>query len=147
MARRLRIIIALLGALVPLRAGAVEYWMWEVIELRSYGEQQRDLVRLLVPWLAKIRFYDATHQSSIEIEEDAVIFADPDGDFVGITGRYNCISIAYYTTPAHMITRGLTGRERSDAFEAALTGFLQNLPTPRVTQRIVAGTQTCGDAI
>ena len=150
MLRRFHVVATIVALLAPTIACAMDdtkYWMWEVLELRSYGEERHDLTELLVPWLARIHFYDTTRHSSIQIEEDALVYSDPDGDFIGITGRFNCISVAYYTTPAHKIIKGKTERERSDAFELALTEFLENLPTPRLTHRIVAGTQTCGDAI
>jgi hypothetical protein len=118
-----------------------------IFEIRSYGEQPRDIVALLVPFLAKLRFSRAQRPSSMKIPDGAEAFGRLDGDFVITSGRFNCILIAYYSGYPGLGPDGAVPKDRAGAFAANLLDFLDGLPTPRPQPRqVTLGSKYCSDA-
>ena len=107
-----------------------------LVEIRSYGEQYRDLKALLVPFLAKHRFYESSLRDKTKAGAPASAFTGPDGDFAATTGRYNCVLVAYYSTRTEPSSDGAMPRDRANSFTIALDEFLTGLPEPRPTFRV-----------
>ena len=119
------------------------------MEVTSYGERPRDLLALLVPFLAKQQFYQPFQRLSAKYAEGSAFFDNPDkprGDFIVTAGRFNCIVVVYYSNPNTGPNADLS-KERAYAFQLALLDFLEGLPTPRPVQREVTfGSRYCANA-
>ncbi len=106
-----------------------------VRELHSYGEERRDLLTLMAPFLAAQGFSDGPAGRDINVFGEATTFLGADGDLIGVRGRFNCIVVTYYSTFQHD-----PGRTRSldvalSAFNRALDAFLSSLPSPKLQSR------------
>jgi hypothetical protein len=118
-----------------------------VKEIKSYGEERRDLIALFVPFLAKHDFYDDAAISEARDYSDTATYRGPDGDFVGIRGRYNCIVITYYSTLKDPASRKRSAGAALDAYEEAIEAFVASLPSPKLAVRtLIWGTPACGTA-
>ncbi|MBS0376739.1 MAG: hypothetical protein JSR73_19355 [Proteobacteria bacterium] len=114
------------------------------MEVTSYGERPRDLLALLVPFLAAKHYTWRRPPASSEIPEGSAAFEHPDGDFVVTAGRFNCIVVAYYALSPGKDRWGVVARDRAGSFEVALMDFLEGLPTPRpVPREVVFGSKYC----
>lgn len=118
-----------------------------LVMLSSYGEQPNDLIELLVPFLAR-------HEFAIDrprrVDDNGVATANfvsaashaYGRDSIYVSGRYNCIVLAYYSSPYERLRRPVDGIMRSAKFRMDLEGFVQSLPTPRLrTQDLTLGTR------
>ncbi len=152
---RMKAIALSLGALLAVanagRAASPEAPMTNielVRELRSYGEERRDLVALFIPFLAEIGFTDSeSKMPDASFFGETSTIAGSNGDFIGIRGRYNCIVLVYYSTLREDRSRSRTLRTTVDAFDSALTEYVARLPSPKLTLRSVTwGATTCANA-
>jgi hypothetical protein len=117
------------------------------IEIRSYGEQSRDLLALMVPFFAKIEFSQITTIPVDRDKEGAGIFAAPNGDYVATAGRYNCLIVVYSSTVKGVGKDGIAPTERFNKFRSTVRDFLAGLPAPRPVPRDVEwGKKSCLDA-
>ena len=116
-----------------------------LVLLTSYGEKPNDLIELLVPFLAK---HDFAMDRPRRIDDKGVASASfqntdalgYDKDFIVVAGRYNCVIVAYFSSPYERLSRPVNGILRSAQFRVDLEGFVQSLPTPRLrTEDIVWG--------
>ncbi len=115
-----------------------------VIELRSYGEYPRDMIELLVPFVARLEFAEVRITTKSPPGVAAAAFVAADGDFLIVTGRFNCIVVAYFARWPYRTSRGPTARDRADSFRAELDGFLARLPTPRLDwSEVIWGENHC----
>jgi len=118
-----------------------------VREVRSYGEERRDLAALFVPFLSAHGFHDSSTMPDAWFFDETVTFGGDDGDFVGVRGRYNCIVLVYYSTLREPKSRRRSIRSALDEFEAAMADFVARLPSPKLAVRSLTwGDPKCPDA-
>jgi hypothetical protein len=147
-------LVLFLGCLVPLAVVQADtapkrdsrFHREGAIEIRSYGESPRDLLALLVPFLAHREFVP-DRPAADSSNQGAATFSGSNGDFVSTTGRFNCLIVVYLSrSSAKEIGQSpVPGNFR--AFRLALGEFLAGLPTPRPVPRDIEwGAKSCFDS-
>jgi hypothetical protein len=137
----LRVLLALMLCVAPITLNAeVPDWLFRpvaIVELRSYGEQPQDMIELLVPFLANLGFTATITSAGIRDSGiNRAMLRYSDSDVVGMRGASNCVVLEYFVTrPMRPLHGGPSSKERAETFTAALTLFLRELPTPRLSMR------------
>ena len=105
------------------------------IELRSYGEQPRDLVELLVPFVANLGFSVRVNSSSLRDPGiNQALVRESDGDIVALWGKgFNCVVVEYFVIWQRNLKADSLAAKRAQIFETALDRFLRGLPAPRLS--------------
>ena len=107
------------------------------LEIRSPGEEARDVIELLVPLFAKLNFTERLRKTDALSEVTTTSFLASNGDFIGVAGRRSCVVVAFTATrhPTAEVARGV--RDRAADLSAQIRSFLAGLPTPRPVAREV----------
>ena len=148
---RLAFLLAILVPLVLARADTApklesRFHREGAIEIRSYGERPRDLLALLMPFLAKREFSRSDPISEETASEGSATFTGRNGNFLSTAGHVNCIVVVYLSLSVAKGTRALNNAENFSAFRTALSDYLSGLPTPRPVPRDIEwGTKACVD--
>ena len=117
------------------------------LEIRSYGEQPRELIELLVPLFAKYQFAELLPRKQVASGLAQAIFrsgviansASVPATIVAM-GNFNCVAVDFFL----MDSRGNYDRpyrdKNTDVFRSRLVQFIFGLPAPQPTIREISWT-------
>jgi len=118
-----------------------------LLEIRSAGEEARDLIDLLMPFLARLNFTEQTRRFDPVKGFTTTSFVATNDDFIGVGGRRGCLLLRFIAsrTPPGPVRAGV--RDRAADFSHELASFLRGLPTPRPVARAVTPVGPPGCAV
>ena len=127
----------LLVVVAPATSSLAEPGGLLALELRSYPEDPRDLVALLIPFLAKLNFAEKLPREPWPGGIVRAFLLGTSGDIIDLTGQRGCVVVVLEAT---LLPTGPEKRARSSRvqeFRTALHAFLGSLPTPRLSAKDV----------